>query len=240
LDWVTAALFHLGVAITLVRYIRKRNWQDLFILISIIVLMLPSTMSIAFPNENPAPNRSIGAIVPVFTLAALPLVAIPEWVKSRWTDRRAKWIGQFVMLGLTIIVAVTNFSLTFDKFATHIRESHLNTSDAGNVIRAFAETIGTYDTAHVIPFPYWVDTRLVGVQAGQGVTDFATWPDELEGLNSEPRPQLFILNKDDTGSLELLRSLFPEGTVKRWEADIDSRDFLIYSVPARLHLLAES
>jgi hypothetical protein len=240
LDWVTGALFTIGVAITLVRYIRKRNWQDLFILISIVVLMLPSTLSIAFPNENPAPNRAIGAIVPVFTLAAIPLAAIPEWVKSRWKDRRANWIGRFVMLGLLMIVLVTNYSLTFDEFATHIREVHLNTSDAGKVIRAFAETTGTYDTAHVIPFPYWVDTRLVGIVAGQGVTDFATWPDELEGLIAEPRPQLFILHITDTDSLELLQSLFPGGTVNRWEADIDSRDFIIYSVPARLHLLAES
>jgi hypothetical protein len=240
LDWVTGALFTIGVAITLVRYIRKRNWQDLFILISIVVLMLPSTLSIAFPNENPAPNRAIGAIVPVFTLAAIPLAAIPEWVKSRWKDRRANWIGRFVMLGLLMIVLVTNYSLTFDEFATHIREVHLNTSDAGKVIRAFAETTGTYDTAHVIPFPYWVDTRLVGIVAGQGVTDFATWPDELEGLIAEPRPQLFILHINDTDSLELLQSLFPGGTVNRWEADIDSRDFIIYSVPARLHLLAES
>jgi hypothetical protein len=240
LDWVTGALFHLGVVITLVRYIRKRNWQDIFILVSILVLMLPSTMSLAFPNENPAPNRSIGAVVPVFALAAVPLAAIPEWLKSRWQDRRAKWIGQFVMLGLFAIVAATNYSLTFDEFATHIRQSHLNTSDAGEVVRGFAETVGTYDTAHVIPFPYWMDTTLVGIQAGQGVRNLATWPDELEELASEPLPQLFILHKDDTDSLDLLQWLFPEGTLKRWEAEIDSRDFLIYSVPARPHLSPES
>jgi len=232
LDWVTGALFHLGVVITLVRYLRKRNWQDVYILVSILILMLPSTLSLAFPNENPAPNRAAAAIIPVFTLAAVPLAAIPEWLKTQWRDRRARWIGPLAALGLFVIAASLNYRLTFDEFAKHIRLTHLNTSEAGHVITGFAETIGSYDTAHVIPYPYWMDTTLVGIQAGQGVRNFAFWPDQLEELTSETRPQLFILNKDDGDSLLRLQELFPEGSLKRWESESDSRDFLMYSVPA--------
>ncbi len=239
LDWVTGALFHLGVAITLVRYIRKRNWQDLYILVSILILMLPSTLSLAFPIENPAPNRSSGTIVPVFTLAAVPLAAIPEWVKSHWKDRRAHWLGQLATLGLFLIAATTNYRLTFDEFATHIRLVHLNTSEAGQVIKGFAESVGSYDTAHVIPYPYWMDTTLVGIQAGQGIRNFAYWPDQLEELALETRPQLFVLNKDDSDSLHRLQALFPEGSLKRWESESEGRDFLMYSVPARPGILQE-
>ncbi len=239
LDWVTGALFHLGVVITLVRYIRKRNWQDLFILISILILMLPSTLSIAFPNENPAPNRSSGAIVPVFTLAAVALAAIPEWVKSQWKDRRAIWLGRLAAVGLFLIAATTNYRLTFSEFATHIRLVHHNTSEVGRAIEGFAESIGTYDTAHVIPYPYWMDTTLVGIQAGQGVRNFAYWPDQLEELAFETRPQFFVFNKDDIDSLSRLQTLFPEGSLKRWESETEGRDFLMYSVPARPELLQE-
>jgi hypothetical protein len=168
----------------------------------------------------------------VFTLAAVPLAAIPEWLKTQWRDRRARWIGPLAALGLFVIAASLNYRLTFDEFAKHIRLTHLNTSEAGHVITGFAETIGSYDTAHVIPYPYWMDTTLVGIQAGQGIRNFAFWPDQLEELTSETRPQLFILNKDDADSLLRLQELFPEGSLKRWESESDSRDFLMYSVPA--------
>lgn len=82
LDWVTGGLYHLGLVILVVRYIRQRTWQDLFLLVSIPLLMLPSIMSLAFPMENPALNRSSGAIIPVFTIAALAIVAIFRWLRS--------------------------------------------------------------------------------------------------------------------------------------------------------------
>jgi hypothetical protein len=233
LDWVTAALFHLGVAVTVVRYVRKRNWQDVYILVSILVLMLPSTLSLAFPNENPAPNRAIGAIIPVFTLAAVPLAAIPEWAKQHWRDRRAHFLGLFAAASLFVIVLSTNYNLTFVEFPPHARQGLWNTSEAGQVVQSFAETIGSYDTAHVIPYPYWMDTTLVGIAAGQGVRNFATWPDQLEAFTTETRPQLFLLHPNDSESLSTLNAIFPDGSVKLWDAEVEGKDFLMYSVPAQ-------
>ncbi|HEY70511.1 MAG TPA: glycosyltransferase family 39 protein [Anaerolineae bacterium] len=233
LDWITAALFHLGVVVTLVRYIRKRNWQDVFILVSILVLMLPSTLSLAFPNENPAPNRSIGAIIPVFTLAAIPLAAIPEWAKQHWRDRRVHLLGYFAAASLFVFALSNNYYLTFKEFPDHARQGLWNTSEAGQVVHAFAETVGSYATTHVIPYPYWMDTTLVGIAAGQGVKNFAYWSDQLEALAAEARPQLFLLHPNDIESLQKLEMIFPEGSVKRWEAEIEGKDFLMYSVPAR-------
>ena len=54
-DTVSAAFFLIGVALLLVRYIRRRHWLDLFLLLAIPLLMLPSILSLAFPAENPAP-----------------------------------------------------------------------------------------------------------------------------------------------------------------------------------------
>jgi len=39
--------------LVIVRYIRKRDWVDLFLLVSIPLLMMPSILSLAFPEENP-------------------------------------------------------------------------------------------------------------------------------------------------------------------------------------------
>ncbi|PJF23823.1 MAG: hypothetical protein CUN53_20940, partial [Phototrophicales bacterium] len=70
LDFVSAALYTLGCAFLLVRYLVKRDWLDLFFLLSIPLLMMPSILSLAFPGENPSLNRSGAAAVVVFVIAA--------------------------------------------------------------------------------------------------------------------------------------------------------------------------
>jgi hypothetical protein len=68
LDAVSAALCYLGMGLVFLRYIRKRSWLDLFLLLSIPMLMLPSILSLAFPQENPVLSRTSGAIIPVFIM----------------------------------------------------------------------------------------------------------------------------------------------------------------------------
>ncbi len=87
LDVITAALFYLGMALLLYRYIRYRRWTDLFFVLSVPILMLPSILSIAFPEENPVLNRTAGAIIPVYLIIAVCLdgflAAIEKVVKGR-------------------------------------------------------------------------------------------------------------------------------------------------------------
>jgi hypothetical protein len=234
LDWVTGALFHIGLVLLIVRYVRKRNWEDLFTLTSIPLLMLPSILSLAFPNENPALHRSSGAIVPVFTIAALPLAALPDWLRSTWNSRRAMFASAVGVLLLLTISARTNYRLVMDDYAQQVDEALWNTDDIGRVIRGFAESVGSYDTAHVIPYPYWVDTRLVGINAGVPEKDYAIRPEDIEGLVDEDRAQLFIYNQDDDENAALLRQLFPSGTLTEWISKIPSHSFFIYEVPARV------
>src|SRR5215216_822389 len=56
LDIISAALFIIGVVLVLVRYIRRHHWLDLFLLLSIPLLLMPSILSLAYPGENPALN----------------------------------------------------------------------------------------------------------------------------------------------------------------------------------------
>jgi len=101
------------------------------------------------------------------------------------------------------------------------------------VIRSFATSTGSYRTAHVVAYPYWVDTRLVGIHAGDPLRDYAIWPPDLATLEGESQAQLFILNTQDQEGLETLRRLFPSGTLSHYVPPEEGHDFLIYSVPAR-------
>ncbi len=83
LDVVSAALFLIGVVLLLIRYIRKRHWLDLFLLLSIPLLTMPSILSLAFPGENPALNRAGGAYVTAFVIVGLALDGLlTGWVRE--------------------------------------------------------------------------------------------------------------------------------------------------------------
>jgi hypothetical protein len=235
LDWVTGAFFHLGVVIVFVRFIKQRRWQDLFLLLLIPVLMIPSVLALTFPGENPAINRASGAIVPVFTLVAISWVHFSEWlwtfVKARARPLLAISITAFVLLGLVYISARSNYGLVFEEYAIPHRRSTWNTSEIGAVIKGFASTIGSYETAHVIPYEHWVDTRLVGINAGDPKKDYAVWPWELENIPPEPdRPQLFIFKPEDHVAISTLQELHPNGVLKHGDSEMHGRDFMLFYV----------
>ena len=71
LDVISAAFFYLGVLLVSLRYLRQRNWLDIFLILCVPLLMMPSILSLAFPAENPALNRMGGAIIPVFLIVGL-------------------------------------------------------------------------------------------------------------------------------------------------------------------------
>ncbi|MFA9401794.1 MAG: ArnT family glycosyltransferase [Anaerolineales bacterium] len=232
LDWVTGALFFLGVVIALTRFARYRRWIDLFILISIPILQLPSTLSLAFPAENPATNRAAGAIVPVFILAGLAFAAIPDWIETHWKGRRTVAIS-LVFTGLLLLIASRlNYHLVFKEYQDLFLRSAWNTSEAGAVIQNFAESIGDYETAHVVAYPHWVDTRLVGINAGQPTRDYAISAEDFASTASESRPQLFLLHPDDVKSLQKLKELYPFARVTEYPNDIEGKNFIILSVPS--------
>jgi hypothetical protein len=124
-----------------------------------------------------------------------------------------------------------NYHLVFDEFAIQHRRGTWNTRRVGEVIRGFATTLGDYDTAHVIPYPHWMDTRLVGINAGDPTKDYGVWPDQLEGIPPTDGAQLFIFKPEDVTALEKLQALYPQGVLKRHHSVIEGRDFMIYTVP---------
>jgi hypothetical protein len=87
------------------------------------------------------------------------------------------------------------------------------------------------NNAYVVPFPYWVDTRLVGMNAGDPTRDYATPTDQLSATLNFPQPKMFLVKPEDTADLNLLRQLFPQGIVSNYHSKV-GKDFYIYMVPA--------
>ncbi len=235
LDIVSAGLYFLGSVYLLVRYIRQRSWLDLFLLLSVPILMLPSILALAFPSENPALNRASGAIVPVFIIVAIGLQGLLNAIRSQLnpaSGRAAAWLTCLLLLVFSIS---QNYSLIFKDYREIYKQSSWNTSEMGWVIRNFADTIGSADTAWVIPYPHWVDTRLVGMNASNPMRDYALTSDRIETTLQETRAKLFLVKVDDVNTLERLRQLYPQGWEQLYQSNVPTKEFWVYIVPPSLY-----
>jgi len=132
-----------------------------------------------------------------------------------------------------MVAAATNYRLVMVEYEEQWGRASWNTSEAGALLGDFARSIGSYDSAHVIAFPHWMDTRLVGMIAGRPTRDYGIWPEQLEQLPPTNDAQLFILNIQDEEALERLERLYPTGSLSRWESAQQGKDFFIYVVPAQ-------
>jgi hypothetical protein len=247
LDVVSGALFLIGALLVLIRYLRQRNWKDLFLLLAVPLLQLPSILSLAFPAENPALNRAAGAMVPTFIIIAAALDGLLATFERGFESEESSLIrGETLMrrhlrtifTWLLIIVlagfsSYQNYDLVFNQFAKQYSAGTWNSSEMGSVIEYFGLSYGSTDNAWIVPYPYWVDTRLPGVWAGIPNRDFAVWPEDLTTTLSTSGPKLFIVNIQDIAAVDLLNALYPDGAWSKFvsKSGLEGKDFMIFFVP---------
>jgi hypothetical protein len=237
LDWVMAGLFTLGVGFLLYRYVRHRDWLDLFLLLAIPVLLLPSTLALAFPIENPSLHRSGAAIPIVFAIVAIPLRLLIAWGRKLFASGPGAWRGTLVGVALAALALYiswqVNWRILFVNYAEQYKSSVPNASELGHLVRAWADSTGSYDTVAVVAYPYWVDTRAVGIYA----TGDLSWnnvilnPDQLGEEAADPRSKLYILYKKDVDSIARLRQIYPQGKLAYHSSQFFDKEFLTFFVP---------
>jgi hypothetical protein len=231
LDVVAGALFLLGVILLLAR----RRLPDRVLLAAVLILILPSVFSLAFPGENPALNRAGGALVPVFVIAGLAL----DGLLTRLAVGLNRAGQLVIVLGVAGILfaasAVQNYDLVFRQYREQYDRVVWRSSEMGAVIRDF----GHPQSAWIVPYDQWVDTRLPGLWAGIPNRDFGLPRGELASTIQLPAPKLFIFKAsplapdyDDRATLEILRTLYPQGQLTLHESAPWWQSFWIYYVPA--------
>lgn len=227
LDIVSAVFFFLGlIQITLRIFRNKGNWREFSILASIPTLMLPSILALAYPNENPSLNRSSGAIVPVFIICSLGFVS---FVVEFWSAARKRLDKTVLLLYSSFCVLaamIFNFDLVFNQYADQFIRNAWNTSEIGEQIEKFEEQGNNPDNAFVVPYPHWVDTRLVGINAGYPKKDYALWADDLDKTLGLVGEKLFIVKPEDRTSLDKIKSFYPEAEEEIFYSRIPGKDFI--------------
>ena len=232
LDIVTGALFWTGTALLLVRAVIKRHWLDISLLLSVPILMLPSVLALAFPSENPNLYRAGGAAIPVFLLAALSLDGFMSTWQVRLAGRRGSLVAWSAATLLVSLSLFQNYDLVFNEYHDQYRLSSWNTSEMGEVMRSFSETTGTPDSAWVVGYPHWVDTRIVAMMAGRPLGDVNITIDQLASIRNKPGPKLFLVKPEDELAAVTLNNLFPLGSFTTYASKVPSKEFMIFQVPA--------
>ena len=228
LDLITAAFYFFGIVFVVVRYLKHRNWEDLFILVSIPILLMPSILSLAFPGENPSLNRTSAAMIPVFLVAGIGMEGILSNIYAKLKTRSGIAFTLFLGVFLFVWSAGLNYDLVFNQYQEQFMTRAWNTSDVGRVIKGFSESFGNPEAAYVVPYAHWVDTRLVGINAGVPRKDYAIWREGVPETLNQAGPKFFIFKPEDLETLDVLYSNYPGGQLKYYDDQYEGRDFYIF------------
>lgn len=228
LDIVSGVLFLLGVFLLTARYVRSRHWTDLVILLAVPMTQMPSILSLAFPAENPSLNRAAGAIVPAFLIVGVGLDGLMTGLGSK---QRRILLGWSLAGILLILSSVQNYDLVFRQYNQQYTENAWNTSEMGKVMTDAIQNGVPADNIWIVPYPYWVDTRLAPIWAGLPGRDIAMPREELPKTVSNPGPKVFMVKIEDAETLAMLQALYPQGELQRFISAYGAHDFWIDRVP---------
>lgn len=185
MDVVTGALLIVGLAGWLVLIVRTRDPVFVLIPLALLVMLLPSALSVANVEENPSHTRSSGAMPMAYLLAAYGLAVFsgirPE---SIYTRRAAPALRSIVVILVLAAVAVYPFTSgrVFGAYKKDYTRSWKPLSDGGRFLRGFALSDGAYGNAFLLAYPHWWDYRAVSIEAGLPPGDWHNGDIELKDL----------------------------------------------------------
>ena len=232
LDYVSAALFILGAAYVVFLLFVRRKPIALYLLVSVFVLLLPSTLAIAFPIENPS-NLRASAVIPVM----LVFVALGAYVVGRQVLHAFRGAGGMLLVAflggaMLVQVARLNYRTYFVDYREHYRRSAWNATDMAQVIESFGHMYGGIDNAYLICTPYWIDGWGISLVLGDiNWANFLFKPGDLEPHLADPRNRLYIYNPVNQEAEQWLLQHYPGGQLMRFQAFTPDKDFMIFFAP---------
>jgi hypothetical protein len=243
MDLVTAALYFIGFIVVTIRYVQNRHWFDLGLLVSLVIMLLPSSLSIAFPAENPSLNRTTGAIFPAFLIAA---IGLEGWARAFWLRLQngfGHWLATRLVVAITGILlfwsALNNYDMLFNQYNTQFTNSAWNTRQMGDIARTLINSGLSKDAVWVMTYPHWADSRNVALASGIGARDVVLDKDGIQFTTAIPGQKLFFVKPPDVNQgendpafqqLQLLRQTYPDHIETLVPAKVPGREFILFWV----------
>ena len=210
--------------------------------IALPLLLLSTTLSIAFPIENPSTARTGVAMPVLFVIAAAPLALLSEWVMGggaaqRWLKRSLwRWaVLGGLCLALFTVATQENYVRYFRDLDRQYRGFVPNTGEIAQAIKAYSNRGITKENAFFVGWPYWFESRALSVHLGD-----IRWHETHELRQNEPipplvagQPRLYVLNREDEKRRIELQQTFPNGELKFVATPVPSKSFYLFYIPAQ-------
>jgi 4-amino-4-deoxy-L-arabinose transferase-like glycosyltransferase len=222
LGYLTAVLAALGGALVARRW---RSGYNLTVLTTLGIGLLPTALSLAFPQEVPNAFRALGALPPAMLLAGAGLGALWERTaaalqlgqravaegRQGWGGLPAYMLGALLGLGLLGGLAAearaTGYTVFQDFRLSQPRHNYPLSREMARVIDDYAE-----GEAYSVAWPHWYDGNAVRAQLSR---DAAGWHDVPALAPGQPplsvERALVIVHPSDSATQRLLREAFPGG-----------------------------
>jgi 4-amino-4-deoxy-L-arabinose transferase-like glycosyltransferase len=236
---ITAVLFVLGLGYALV------HWRRGFNAITLgwfFTMLLPSALSIAFPNEVPSSDRAGGGVAMAMLIAAIPLPllgrqlfqALPMVRGGPWAlplgsfrGRRARikgalelgtrWLLAAAALVLFVFEARAAFQTVFTAYVA--KQPGANYSVSRELARILDDFVGN-GPEYIEYWPHWFDGHALEVQLTRTTSDEIYFVDNLAReaptLADAGERALFLLHPEDQQALATLYRAFPRGSAIRY------------------------
>lgn len=253
LDAVAGGLLMLGAVVWGAWALRRGDAALWLLPAGVLVMLLPSALTLAFLNENPNFTRGSGTLPPIFMLAALPFGLLLAWLA-----RLPLRVGPAHLGGLAAMVVLAGVlwngaGWDRENFFTDYRLQYAQSWKPYHAIakplREFAQGEGSYGNAFVIAWTHWLDHRILGAVAGDvnwpnGVPSRGELVPMIERNRSTPyeydpgKPLFIMYYPEDVETAAMLASIFPGGETVlyqyRYEAGYPGQflegEFYIYRV----------
>jgi hypothetical protein len=220
MDDVLAALLVIGVTGSATLSVRNRSIWPVLVLGSGVLMLLPSALSIAFPRENPSVVRTGGAIPMLMIVCAVVpgnLLAHQRFDGSSLIRPVIAWV---TVIAVCAAVIGVNYQRVFVDYPAQYCPLAQNASDIAHEMDAWvnASPDNQRSNAWIIGYPYWVDSRAVGIWIGD-----ITFPNtagssvdlrDAAAIDPRGQPGWFVLNEQDNESLQALKMKYPSGQAK--------------------------
>jgi hypothetical protein len=232
LDGVAGGLLILGLAAWGAWLFRQRDPALWLLPISVLIMLLPSAMTVAFSNENPNFTRASGAIPGVFMLAAFPVgMLCGELTRVNVRSFRAPAGG---IAALALIAGLLwygigwNWQAFFTDYRLNYSYSWKPYHEISKPMRDFAQGEGSYGNAFMVAYPHWLDHRILGTMAGdiRWPNGLVTREDLLPAIRrnqgtpyqyDSTKPLWVMYHIDDPDTAAYLDTLLPGGTHTLYE-----------------------
>ena len=229
LDAASGALLVAGALLAL-RLAGSRGWRWAWLFPALFVLTLPSTLALAYPDENPSLNRAETAAPVVFLLVGLAYAYL--W-RGIWREsialRAAGAAALLVAAGVSIRDNAVDYFVRLGRSYDAVIDHAL---EVAAVLREYRMKGIPLSQQYLLGTDFWIDARNVALDLGDPAWVDAhnvAPPHVPAGLTA--RPLVFVYRPNDTTRLELLHRLYPGGTERIYPQSYADKNFGVYYVP---------